>query len=331
MSAGLTSLQLEGSTRLASMSLDLDNQWACMKQAGMSGWESSANYLDWAVPRILDVLARHKLRITFFVTGQDAALKAHRPVLRAIAEAGHEIANHGFGHDFQLARQPRTAIAAELARAHAAIADATGRAPAGFRAPGFSLSTALVEVLCDIGYLYDASILPTLPGRMRRHGLSGLQTEGMHSLKPFAWELGDGQLMEVPVTAFPLIRTPFHPRALASLAAVSPLAAKGYFLSAMSVCRLTHVQPSLMLHPLDFLGPEEVPTLERLPGMNKKARTRLNLLNDLLRSFSANYEVLTLAQHAALHRASPALHGVRPHFAADVFDSTVNVDLQGAR
>ncbi len=331
MSAGLTALQLEGSTHLGSLSLDLDNQWACMKAAGIAGWKMSPSYLDLAVPRILDVLAQHQLRITFFVTGQDAALKTNRETLRTIAEAGHEIASRGFAHNLQLNRQPRSAIAADLARAHGAIAEATGRAPAGFRTPGARLSTALIEVLCDIGYLYDASTLPSLPAALSHGPTGGKLAEGLRSLRPYAWELDGAQLMEVPMTTLPLIRMPFHPSALAPLAALTSLGAKTYFRSALSVCRLARVQPSLMLHPLDFLGQEDVPELAQLPGMRRDLHAKLDLLGELLKSFTAHYEVLTVAQHAALHRASPALHGELPHFAADAFDPEPELPVQRAR
>ena len=59
---------------IASLSLDADNQWSYMKIHGDDGWESFPSYLDVLAPRALDVLARHQLRITFFVVGQDAAL-----------------------------------------------------------------------------------------------------------------------------------------------------------------------------------------------------------------------------------------------------------------
>ena len=58
---------------LASLSLDLDNQWSYMKTHGDEGWDSFPSYLDLLVPRVLETLDKHALQITFFIVGQDAA------------------------------------------------------------------------------------------------------------------------------------------------------------------------------------------------------------------------------------------------------------------
>src|SRR5690606_25642025 len=141
--------------------LDLDNLWSYMKTAGIAGWEDFPSYFDLAVPRILDRLDRHGLKITFFIVGQDAALRKNASALRAIADAGHEIANHSFHHEPWLSRAPREAMDDELAAAEQAIGEATGQRTTGFRGPSFCLSTPLLETLAARGYDYDASTLPT--------------------------------------------------------------------------------------------------------------------------------------------------------------------------
>jgi peptidoglycan/xylan/chitin deacetylase (PgdA/CDA1 family) len=124
----------------ASLSLDLDNLWSYLKIHGDPGWESFPSYLDVVVPRVLAFLAERGLRITFFVVGQDAALAENRQALASLAAAGHEIGNHSFRHESWLHLYSETELEEELARAEAAIEDATGRRPEGFRGPGFSLS-----------------------------------------------------------------------------------------------------------------------------------------------------------------------------------------------
>ena len=84
---------------MASLSLDLDNQWSYMKTHGDAGWESFPSYLDVVVPRALEFLKAKGLSITFFIVGQDAALDKNRESLRSIAAAGHEIGNHSFNHE----------------------------------------------------------------------------------------------------------------------------------------------------------------------------------------------------------------------------------------
>ena len=101
---------------IASISLDLDNQWSYMKTHGDAGWESFPSYLDVAVPRILSFLKERNLKITFFIVGQDAALEKNHDAIRSIAEAGHEIANHSFNHEPWLHLYSEKQLVNELAR-----------------------------------------------------------------------------------------------------------------------------------------------------------------------------------------------------------------------
>src|SRR3954462_7738084 len=84
---------------LASVSLDLDNKWSYMKTHGDPRWKNHPGYLETVVPRVLEFLGKRNLKITFFIVGQDAAIKGNQPVLRSIADAGHEVANHSFHHE----------------------------------------------------------------------------------------------------------------------------------------------------------------------------------------------------------------------------------------
>ena len=114
---------------VASLSLDLDNQWSYMKTSGDAAWAAFPSYLDLAVPRILDFLAERKLEITVFIVGQDAERPENRAALAAIAAAGHEVGNHSHRHEPWLHLYPDAEIEAEIARAEAAIVEATGQAP----------------------------------------------------------------------------------------------------------------------------------------------------------------------------------------------------------
>jgi peptidoglycan-N-acetylglucosamine deacetylase len=95
-------------------------------------------------PAVLAQLARHGARATFFLLGEQVA---RDPALaRAIADAGHELALHGYRHTLLLRRRVRE-VAADLERAHAAIADATGVEPALYRPPyGVFSAGALAHV-----------------------------------------------------------------------------------------------------------------------------------------------------------------------------------------
>ena len=110
---------------------------------------------------ILDLLARHRARATFFILGDVA--RRHPDLVRRIADEGHEIASHGDSHT-SLWRLDRESFRAELRAFRQAVRDALGEDPArGFRAPTFSLdrSTAwALDVLAEEGFTYDSSIFP---------------------------------------------------------------------------------------------------------------------------------------------------------------------------
>ncbi|MDA8145686.1 MAG: polysaccharide deacetylase family protein [Thermaerobacter sp.] len=83
-------------------------------------------------PRVIELLGELKVRATFFLVG--ARVAAAPELVRRLSAAGHELANHGFGHRHAWTMGP-WATRADIARGRAAILDATGREPAFYRPP----------------------------------------------------------------------------------------------------------------------------------------------------------------------------------------------------
>jgi peptidoglycan/xylan/chitin deacetylase (PgdA/CDA1 family) len=86
----------------------------------------------WRTPRFLAVLERLGVRGTFFMLGEQVV--RHRRIAELVAEAGHEIAVHGWRHDYLLGRSLRR-VGAELECAADVVADVSGRRPTWFRPP----------------------------------------------------------------------------------------------------------------------------------------------------------------------------------------------------
>ncbi len=333
---------MKPSKSLASISLDLDNKWSYMKTHGDKGWGAFPSYLDTLVPRVLDFLHARRLSITFFVVGQDAALPQNRDALRALGANGtHEIGNHSFHHEPWLHLYTRTEIEIELARAEEAIEAATNVRPRGFRGPGFSFSPTVLDVLVRRGYEYDASTFPTFLGplarayyfastrltpqeRDERKQLFGRFAEGFRPLKPYHWQTGAGKLVEIPVTTMPFVKLPIHASYLLYLSSFHKHAAKlalTYFDAALRLCAATNTEPSLLLHPLDFLGREDVEETRELaffPAMSVARASKIELLDEALNMMSERFEALTMGEHArrtVAHRALPIVHieSASPH------------------
>ncbi len=300
-----------------SLSLDLDNQWSYLKTHGDAGWEAFPSYLDPLVEIVLERLEHHAITLTVFVVGQDAALAKNAAALRALGDAGHEIGNHSFHHEPWLHRYSRPEIDREIDRAEAAIEAATGRRPIGFRGPGFSFSADLLEVLAERGYLYDASTLPTFLGplarayylatsrgmpaaeRRKRKKLFGTLGDGLRPLKPYRWRLpAGGTLVEIPVTTLPLVRSPIHLSYLLYLARFSRFLSRFYLRLALALCRLCRVEPSFLLHPLDFLGGDRVTGLDFFPAMELPTERKLRLFDEVIATLKRHFQIVTMEQHA---------------------------------
>lgn len=308
---------MENNKSHASLSLDLDNQWSYMKTHGDSGWESFPSYLDMAVPRILDFLAGRNLKITFFVVGQDAALEKNHAALKSIATAGHEIGNHSFNHEPWMHLLTGPEIEAELVAAEDQIYAVTGRRPLGFRGPGFSISTAMMEVLARRGYQYDGSTFPTYLGPLarlyyfmtartlsreekeQRKTLFGTFRDGLRTNDAYWWHKDDTQILEIPVTTLPIFKFPIHASYVLYLSMFSTKLALFYFRTAMDMCRATGIQPSILLHTLDFLGRED--NLEEIaffPAMRLPTAKKLGVLSEALHIMTERFNVHTMQEHA---------------------------------
>jgi peptidoglycan-N-acetylglucosamine deacetylase len=301
---------------IASLSLDLDNKWSYMKTHGDAGWESFPSYLDIVVPRALEFFKARDIHLTFFVVGQDAALPQNHESLNSIADAGHEIGNHSFNHEPWLHLYSKAELIREFERSEESIVRATGVRPVGFRGPGFSLSSTVLEVLADRNYLYDCSTLPTFIGplarayyflrspemsaeeREKRKKLFGNFSEGFQSLQPFVRSVGSREIVEIPVTTMPILKTPIHVSYLIYLSTFSITLARAYWKTALSLCAAGGIELSLLIHPLDILCSDDAPELKFFPGMNLPLLKKMAFLDWVMSTLKQQYEVVNMQTHA---------------------------------
>lgn len=181
------------------------------------------------LPRLAELFAKHGVTPTWFVVGRDLEEDAEgRRLLRELAAAGHELANHSYTHPYDLVRLGRVRIAEEIDRGHAALADGCGRAPVGFRAPGYEISREVIDHLCARGYEYDSSAYPAVPYYLAKAAIMGaMRVVGRKSgsilgspavlrapLAPYRpsetdpYRPGAQPLVEAPMTVTPWLRLP---------------------------------------------------------------------------------------------------------------------------
>ena len=215
---------------LVSVSVDLDAV-ECYHRIHALGEAPSAEgrfaILRRALPRLGELFVRHGIAATLFTVGRDLEDDAEgRRIVTDLAKSGHEIASHSYSHPYDLVRLGKAGIAAEIDRAHAAIAETCGQAPVGFRAPGYEISAELIEILCERGYRYDSSVFPAIPYYLAKAAvMAGLRMAGRKSgsilgspkvlaapcsaYRPAAgqpYRRGNLPIIEMPVTVTPRLR-----------------------------------------------------------------------------------------------------------------------------
>jgi polysaccharide deacetylase family protein (PEP-CTERM system associated) len=258
-----TAVEVRASSLINALTIDVEDYFH------VSGFESCVSRTDWdAYPsrivgstrRLLDLLGNAGVRATFFILGWIA--EREPGLVRAIRDAGHELACHGFWHRL-IYTQTRDEFRADLRAARVVIEDAAGVAVTAYRAPSFSVtrnSEWALDVLAEEGFTIDSSIYPV---RHDRYGLPGTR------LEPHALERPAGRLWEFPPPVCRVMGLPM------------PIGGGGYFrlypewLTHMGLRRINaEGRPfSFYLHPWE-LDPEQ-PRLN--PGWSRAFRHYVNL------------------------------------------------------
>src|SRR5262249_22815867 len=123
-------------------------------------WEGMESRVCANTERLLEMFDEANVQATFFILGWVA--ERYPRLVRAIAEQGHEIASHGYGHRLVYDLTPR-AFREDVRRAKDLLETTAGERVYGYRAPSYSVtpkSLWALDVLIEEGYTYDASIFP---------------------------------------------------------------------------------------------------------------------------------------------------------------------------
>lgn len=133
-------------------------------------WTSMEDRTDRNTRRLLDLLAAHGARGTFFVLGWTA--ERHPELVREIAAGGHEVASHGYAHELVYRQSPET-FREDVRRARKLLQDLSGQEVIGYRAPSYTIVRSTLwalPILMEEGYRYDSSVFPI---KRLRYGMPG--------------------------------------------------------------------------------------------------------------------------------------------------------------
>jgi len=254
---------------LHALSFDVEEyfQVANLRHAfARADWESVDSRLSIGMEAILGALDRHGAHATFFFLGWIA--EQHPEWVRRCLDAGHEVASHGYEHEFLWDLGPER-FEEDLSRTERALVAAGAPKPIGFRASTFTLTEQTwwaFETLARRGYRYDSSVHPV------RHPVYGVPDfePGISTVSTPA-----GPIVEFPVATWRAFGRNW------------PVGGGGYFrllpfaVTRRAFARLEAVgRPGgLYLHPWEF-DPEQ-PRV-RAP-LSSTFRHRLNLARSLPR------------------------------------------------
>ena len=193
----MTGVFTEDAGIINAMTVDVEDYFqvsAFEKHIPRGDWQRWPQRVERNTKVILELFERNKVKGTFFVLGWVAE---HFPALiRAIAESGHEVASHGYGHE-RLVNLTRAQFREGIRCTKRLLEDITGREVLGYRAPSYSIGPDTLwahEELRMAGYRYSSSIVPI------RHDLYG-----MPQAPRFAFFPDQVGLLEIPVTTVALL------------------------------------------------------------------------------------------------------------------------------
>ena len=153
-------------------------------------WDGLSGRVERNCDAILEMFDEADVKATFFTLGWVA--QRQPALLQRIAEAGHELASHGWDHA-RVHTMDRASFAADLDKSRKAIEDAAGVEVTGYRAPSFSIDQRTpwaYMALAEQGFTYSSSVAPIT------HDHYGWREAPRFAFRPLPWS----GLLEIPVT-----------------------------------------------------------------------------------------------------------------------------------
>ncbi|MDP1571612.1 MAG: polysaccharide deacetylase family protein [Vicinamibacterales bacterium] len=211
-------------------------------------------------------LEPYGVKATLFMVGHDFLQPQNHAPIRAVADEGHEIANHSMTHAQGFRLLPPAEMEREVAGMEEACEALLGRRPTGFRSPGWNIGDQAIEILMRRGYAYDSSVHPTslMPLFKLLHWRNTTQRTGgdrtamgqldymcapispYRSSRAHLRQRGADGIVELPVTVVPVIRLPFWATFLLATGL-------GPFTASLALLRSFGVPVQFQFHLSDFV------------------------------------------------------------------------------
>ena len=181
-----------GGARVAVLlSFDVDNETIALRYGeptigALSQGEFGARV---GLQRVVDLVDRYEIPASFFIPSESLRLSPHMADI--IGRSGqHEFAVHGWIHE-RNSDLPADVERELVQRAIDFLTEATGERPVGYRAPSWNFSPNTLDIIRDLGFLYDSSLMADdRPYELNARG----EPTGLVEL-PVEWILDDAPLV----------------------------------------------------------------------------------------------------------------------------------------
>ncbi|MEC4672910.1 MAG: XrtA system polysaccharide deacetylase [Nitrospirota bacterium] len=185
------------------MSIDVEEHFqvaAFDNPARRNQWHSMESRVERNIELILTCLEECQIRSTMFVLGWVG--ERYPRLVRQMADAGHEIASHGYAHELVTDQTPEQ-FRLDVQRAKRVLEDVCGQPVIGYRAPTFSIvqnTLWALPILIEEGYAYDSSIFPVyhdqygIPGANPIPHVRSTQSGPIWEIPPSTCKIGSVRL-----------------------------------------------------------------------------------------------------------------------------------------
>ncbi|HOO56119.1 MAG TPA: polysaccharide deacetylase family protein [bacterium] len=215
-------------TIAVSIDLDpIDHYLSCRGFSPLAETNLNAVY-DEGIPGFISLFEEYDIKATFFVVGKDALIEKNSELIRLLHNSGHEIANHSMDHRLDLYKLNKDELRKQIVSADTILSEIIQEPLAGFRAPGWNISPAIFDVLEELDYKYDSSVMPGpwIPFYRAANNIlnRGTTPENFREQKTFPpapdqpyfpgqyqlWKKGNRSVLEIPCGVSPGLRIPFY-------------------------------------------------------------------------------------------------------------------------
>lgn len=279
-------------------------------------------YTD-GVVRLLDLLSEYDIKATFFLIGKDFEVPYKKNILERMVREGHELANHTYSHPLSFARLSPEEQRAEIDQCDAVISTLTGERPSGFRAPGYAITSQVVNYLEEQQFAYDASVFPCAFSWLIRawQSLSSpslFEKEkygaSIHAIAPQSPYLPDQNqiyrcspserdIYEIPVSTTPLLRLPFHGSYIMVLSKFYFQLGLWYWRAGFNWYRQHNCPYVFVIHPLELTDIADDSRLKAQIGYDIPIKDKLSIYREIFSTLKEQSETLTTSHFVQRFRS----------------------------